>query len=120
MILPRLKPRRGRVIDPLYRDFVRCFGCVACTRGLLTGLCDALHGIDLNIPVQKSFTECAHVGRRGLSQKCSDRESLPLCALHHRFGVESHHRLGKRFWQAHRLNRAALILELNRLYKESL
>lgn len=120
MILPRLKPRRGRVVDPLYRDFVRCFGCIVCTRGLLIGQCDAWDGLDLTGPFQRHRTECCHVGRRGLSQRCSDRESLPLCGLHHTWGILSHHRLGKRFWSVWKLNRAELIRELNRLYKESL
>jgi hypothetical protein len=62
------------------------------------------------------MTECAHVGRRGLGQKCSDYESLPLCAVHHRTGRESHHRLGKRFWAFHCLSRVALVTELRRVY----
>ena len=49
----------------------------------------------------------------------SDRESLPLCGLHHTWGMKSHHRLGKSFWRVHGLNRAYLISELNRMYKES-
>lgn len=57
-------------------------------------------------------TEAAHVGQRGLSQKCSDRETIPLCAFHHRTGPESHHRLGKLFWKHHGLDRYELIREL--------
>jgi hypothetical protein len=28
--------------------------------------------------------EADHAGRRGLGQKCDDRECIPLCAKHHR------------------------------------
>jgi hypothetical protein len=28
--------------------------------------------------------EADHAGKRGLGQKCSDRETIPLCTLHHR------------------------------------
>lgn len=27
--------------------------------------------------------EADHVGRRGVGQKCSDRETIPLCSRHH-------------------------------------
>jgi hypothetical protein len=65
-----------------------------------------------------SRTEAAHVGVRGLGQKSSDRSAIPLCAEHHRLGRDSHHRLGKRFWEHHGLDRDALIAELNRRYEE--
>lgn len=66
---------------------------------------------------QRSRTEIAHVGQRGLSQKCSGWEVLPLCAIrHHREGPESHHRLGKRFWEHHELDRYAIIGWYRRLY----
>ena len=90
---PRLKrpgpPRRGRVRDRKYLAWIRRFACAVCL---------------LNRP-----TEAAHVGRRGLSQKCSDRETIPLCAEHHRNGKDSYHKLGKRFWEHHGLDRDALI-----------
>jgi hypothetical protein len=28
--------------------------------------------------------EADHAGKRGLGQKCSDRETIPLCSIHHR------------------------------------
>ncbi len=63
--------------------------------------------------VQESITEAAHVGDRGLSQKCSDRWTIPLCGLeHHREGKESAHKLQKKFWEHHGLDRAATIGEL--------
>jgi hypothetical protein len=60
--------------------------------------------------------EAAHVGARGLGQKCSDQETAPLCAWDHRMGPHSHHSLGKRFWQHHGLDRVKLIRELNETY----
>lgn len=109
----RAKPRRGPVVDPKFRAFVRTFGCIACWLTLV-------QTVEWNSGCQKSPTECAHVGQRGLGQKCSDCESLPLCRdEHHQNGPESHHVLGKRFWSFHGLNRRVLIAELNRLYEES-
>jgi hypothetical protein len=52
-----------------------------------------------------------------MSQKCSDRETIPLCAKHHREGPESHHKLGKKFWEYHGLDRDALIKQLNEEYE---
>lgn len=98
----RLKPRRGPVIDPAFLKFVRTQPCSVpgCKPGFKAG------------PI-----EAAHVGSRGIGQKCSDRDVIPLCArLHHQVGPKSHHTLGKSFWQAHGLNRATLIHDLNRLY----
>lgn len=63
-------------------------------------------------------TEAAHVGDRGLGQKCSDYEAIPLCAWHHRLSPLSHHRAGKRFWKHHNLNREALIAAYRLAYKE--
>jgi hypothetical protein len=109
----RRRPRKRQPgDDPAYRAFVRTFGCVVCFASKLIRL--SLDGRNF----QTSPTECAHVGRRGLSQKCPDCESLPLCAIkHHRIGPESHHRLGKRFWGFHGLNRVELIRELQALYR---
>jgi hypothetical protein len=106
-------PARKRGDDPLYRAFIRCFACVVCTQGLLIGQCDGWNEYG-----QRSLTECAHVGRRGLSQKCPDCESLPLCGrLHHRTGKYSHHQLGKLFWGFYSLNRVDLIRQLQTLYR---
>lgn len=58
---------------------------------------------------QLSRTEVAHVGVRGLSQKCDDRDTIPLCGRHHRLGKDAHHRLGKRFFEHHGTDRDALI-----------
>lgn len=55
---------------------------------------------------QRSRTEAAHVGLRGLSQKCPDREAIPLCRDHHR----EQHRHGKKFWKDFGLSAAGAIL----------
>jgi hypothetical protein len=108
----RRKPRRGPIVDEDFRRFVRTFACIVCARGLLIREVDGWQW-----RYQHSRTECAHVGRRGVGQKCSDCESLPLCAFrHHSVGVYSHHTLGKRFWGFHGLDRHALITEMQRLY----
>jgi hypothetical protein len=110
----RLKQRRGSVKGPAYRAFVRSFGCIACFGELIPP--DELGPLECML--QGSRTECAHVGARGLSQKASDYDSLPLCAIeHHRVGPESHHKLGKRFWGFHGLNRVELIHQLQELWK---
>jgi hypothetical protein len=102
------KPRPGA--DRLYCEFVRCFACIVCARRWI-GQCD---GPEYG---QASPTECAHVGRRGLGQRCPDRECLPLCRKkHHQFGPHSHHVLGKRFWSFHGLDRVALITQLQQIY----
>lgn len=67
-------------------------------------------------------TEVAHVGARGLGQKCPDRESIPLGTKHHEHataggGPESHHALGKGFWRFHGVDRGEVLAELHRLYE---
>jgi hypothetical protein len=64
-----------------------------------------------------AWIEAAHVGERGLRQKCSDREAIALCAFHHRIGPYSHHILGRKFWAHHGLDRDALIAEFNERYE---
>lgn len=66
---------------------------------------------------QESRTEVAHVGDRGLGQKCRDRETLPLCGdAHHRLGPESHHVLGKLFWGFHGVSREWALKIFQELY----
>ena len=114
----RAKPRRGPVVDLNYRKFIRKFACVACLHGLFRDDQDHLPAlVEYRVNRQKSRTEFAHVGQRGLSQLCDDRDGLPLCGdKHHRNGPHSHHKLGKLFWNFHGLDRQALIAEANRLY----
>lgn len=62
----RATPRRGPARDPAYLAWVRSLPC------LLAGLgCEGA-------------VEAHHAGRRGLGQKCPDREAVPLCRRHHR------------------------------------
>lgn len=67
---------------------------------------------------QQSQTEAAHVGARGASQKCPDREAIPLCGIeHHREGPESAHKLQKRFWEHHGINKRRIIAAIVRQYE---
>lgn len=110
--LPRFrrKPRANRHDDPDYLNWIRSLGCVCCVwrhkseKGWIAWF-------------QTTRTEAAHVGMRGLAQKCSDRETIPLCALHHRTGEHAHHVLGKRFWTFWKLDRYELIRKYNRVYE---
>lgn len=115
-IRKRAKPRRGRERDVAYLRFISSQSCMACvTSGHPSGNSDLILGY-----LQCTPTEAAHVGERGLGQKCNDREAIPLCMDHHRLGKDAHHVLGKKFWKYHGLNREALIAHYNKLYQESL
>ena len=81
-----MKPTR----DPAYLTFIRSLPCCVCFR--------------------TRTVEVAHVGRRGMGQKSSDRETIPLCSLHHR----EQHRIGLRQFQAsYELDIAGLVAALN-------
>ncbi len=99
--------------DPRYLAFIRRQACILCDDAM-----EKRTFID-GIPYrQETHTEAAHVGERGLRQKCSDRETIPLCVRHHRTGKDSHHVLGKRFWSHHEMNRDAVIAGYNKLYEQ--
>ncbi len=68
-------------------------------------------------PQAEAQTEAAHVGERGLSQKCPDREAIPLCGFHHRTGSHSCHVLGKKFWTLHAMDKQEIIARLNAEYE---
>ena len=91
------KPRRY-VVPPeilAYWDWIRTQPCAVCAR----------HGFQ-----QRSPSHAAHVGLRGLGQKCSGWDVLPLCQKHHSRGFpQSHHTLGKRFWKVHGIERYRMI-----------
>lgn len=110
------------VDDPEYLDWIRTLPCVVCfarrcglerwleqIRYLWRGVCMNLNG---------HHTQAAHVGAiRGHAQKCSDRETLPLCSEHHDRGQpEGHHVLGKRFWTFHGIDRDLILKALNCFY----
>ena len=105
MISKRKTPRRGPARDPKYLDWIRGLACVVCWPG------------SIGYSLSTTHREAAHVGERGLGQKCSDYETIPLCAQHHRLGKDSHHVLSKAFWAHHGLDKAAIIAELRRLYE---
>jgi hypothetical protein len=86
----------------LYLEWLHSLPCVVCERLGLT---------------QKSRTEAAHTGVRGLRQKASDLEAIPLCGVeHHRLGRHSHHVLGKRFFEYHGIDRDALVRSLQQQF----
>ena len=89
-------PRSGLVLDSDFRKWLRKQPCIVCGR--------------------TRYVEAAHVGPRGLSQKCSDREELPLCDLHHWRGPLCHHVLQRKFWIYWKLDRWALIAWFNERY----
>lgn len=94
---------------PCYLAFLRRQPCCVCLR---EGPGYAAAGISGGLyegAVQVSATEAAHFGPRGLSQKASDLDALPLCgAEHHREGPFSAHKLGKQFAAFHGLDLAAI------------
>lgn len=105
MILRKYRtPRKDPNLNPAYRAWVRSLPCTVCHQWGIT---------------RRQFgpVECAHVGKRGLSRKCSDLETIPLCVWHHRLGPQSHHALSKGFWSFWKLNRNEIIARLNREYK---
>ncbi len=100
------RKRTGR--DPAYLEWIRTLPCVCCIfpwKMYESGVAYS--------NVQKSASEAAHTGERGLSQKAPDREAIPLCKWHHTEGPESHHRLGKAFWAKWWIDRNELIRKMN-------
>lgn len=92
----RLRPRRGPERCPDYLAWIRTLPCVVCGRA--------------------SGIEAAHtnaLGPRRMAQKTSDFSALPLCAMHHRSGPDSYHRLGeKHFATGHRVDLLEVALTL--------
>ena len=93
------RKKTGR--NPKYLAWIRSLPCC---------VCEALR------QVQVFLTEAAHVGDRGLSQKCPDSEALPVCGRHHRHGRYSLHRFGKKFWKFHGIDRDELIKHYQDLF----
>lgn len=69
---------RGPARDPKYLAWVRTLPCLVsdCRRG----------------PI-----EVNHIGRRGMSQRSSDYETVPLCRFHHR----QFHDKGRKWFEEH-------------------
>jgi hypothetical protein len=100
--------------DPQFLEWLRTQPCACCR---LLGVA-AMEGHRATEHRQLSATEAAHVADRGLSQKCPDREAIPLCAEHHRLDTFSAHRMGKKFWAHYGVDKKQLIERLNRGYEE--
>src|ERR1700683_5444355 len=91
--------------DPIYLYWIGTLPCVVCAAHIERG--------DGNWQ-QRTPTEGAHLGPRGLSQKVPDRRVVPWCAYHHRDAVASLHALGPRvFWMLHGLDPEELITKYN-------
>jgi hypothetical protein len=97
------KKRTGK--DPEYLDFVHEQPCAV-------------------FAVDRLFTKCGgrihahHSGDHGFSQRAPDSTAIPLCEAHHQAGPHAVHRLGKRFYQFHGIDRDELIAGLNRKFEE--
>jgi hypothetical protein len=63
-------------------------------------------------------SEAAHTGARAYSRKSPDRQCVPLCGKHHRYGRDSLHTLGPvQFDLTHGLIVASLVRLLNAKYE---
>jgi hypothetical protein len=99
----RVKRRNAEDVNAEYLRWLRTRPCYICSRVLGKR--------------QESVTEAAHVGDRGLGQKCPDLEAIPLCGIeHHREGKLSHHHLGRHFWDYWKLSKVEVLTTLHRAY----
>lgn len=83
------KPERNRG----YLNFLKGCRCIVC---------------------QATPCDPCHVGVRGLRQKSSDMDALPMCRLHH----EMQHRYGHSFWTHWELRKDELIAAFNLAFRE--
>lgn len=96
---PRIKP--GRVEDPAHLARVRSLPCCVCR---LT---------------QETPTEAHHIRQGvGMGQKASDRETIPLCAYHHRTGKTAFHASPSMFQWLYGTERELLALTLDKLKEQ--
>lgn len=95
--------------DPRYLAWIRCQECVCCKTLSREAWAE--------LPREKYRIEAAHVGERGIGRKCPDAETLPICSQHHTRGRDSHHRLGKGFWEHWNLDRDVLVKEHRERYR---
>ena len=93
--------------DPAYLAWLHTLPCCVC-ESMRQTLAEAGFP-ESSIPQQSSPTEAAHCGPRGMSQKCPDREALPICREHHREGQFCQHAMGRFFFQHFDLDRDALL-----------
>lgn len=117
-VAPMKKRRTKRRVhhDPKYLAWVRTLPCVVCFIGWISSeLAEAIFETAREYP--NVLSEAAHVGEgAGMGQKCPDRESLPMCGIHHQHGKDAHHVLGKGFWKHHKLDRKELVSMLGKRY----
>ena len=96
---PRLYIPSEPIRDEKYKTFIRKLPCCACG--------------------SRKRVEAAHFGPHGISQKASDRDTLPLCRKCHRTSPISYHELGPaKFALAHKLHPKKQIAYLNQWYDE--
>lgn len=105
MSATRLHRRNRTDIDPKFLAFLRTCRCCVC----------AAKGLEQTTP-----TEAAHSGPRGLGMRCPDRQSIGLCAEHHRTGRDAQHVLGKRFAAHHGIDIDILFAKYARMYDAGL
>lgn len=120
--------------DPAYLAFIHTLPCVVCAGKVMCVECRAIVSakvmrvngecpacgdeFPMGLNAQRFATEAAHVGDRGLSQKAPDSTAIPLCKQHHTEGKDAAHKLQKKFWAHHGLDRDALVKELQARYQE--
>lgn len=103
--------------DPTYLEWIRSLPCTVCLLDAVVARTSSRGYGFCGTTAQSSPTEAAHTGPRGLSAKSDDRTAIPLCGHeHHREGKQSHHKLGKKFFEHHHIDRDALVAELNKQY----
>ncbi len=95
-----IKPLR----DPEFLAWLRQQWCI---------ICEFVTGSEAG----SGHIEAAHIGVRGLRQRSSDHEAVPLCVRHHRTGKDSHHILGKNFWTHHGLDKLRVLTSLHARYE---
>jgi hypothetical protein len=124
-----IKPkRRPGFDDPKYQKWLRAWPCLACFAhwceytdvSFTTAARERWYWAVrfLRDTTQCGPTEVAHVGVRGLGQRCKDRDALPLGVGHHRIDKDAAHVLGKKFWAYHGIDRTEALEMLRRIYKE--
>lgn len=131
--LKRKPPKRTEGFsDPEYLAWLRTWPCYVCLRRYcdsnFVAFWEILAEPTLRTALAGEFRDCgrteaAHIGIRGLRQKCRDREAMPLGTKHHLHqtaggGPESHHTLGGKFWEHHGLEKRFVIAMLNDLYAQ--
>lgn len=115
--------------DPAFRAWIVDLPCLICFLGTYLRWLDGEMSLDElrgwaaemqeQDRKQESKTEHAHVGDdKGMSQKCSDLDALPLCGFaHHREGPTSIHKNPRgQFFLIHGIDRDAFIAKFCEAY----